>query len=82
MPGHLKFLLWNKSLPSTYNALLWALPCNETKHLVEAVRIHIDLPPGFPEKYKKTVIKTAELCTVKKNMADPPRFLVTADIQN
>ncbi|MGV7224054.1 MAG: OsmC family protein [Nitrospinales bacterium] len=55
---------------------------NETKHLVEAVRIHIDLPPGFPEKYKKAVIKTAELCTVKRNIVDPPRFSVTADIQN
>ena len=55
---------------------------NETKHLVETVRIHIDLPPEFPEKYKKAVIKTAELCTVKRNIADPPRFSVTADIQN
>jgi len=55
---------------------------NETKHLVESVRIHIDLPPGFPEKYKKAVIKTAELCTVKRNIADPPRFSVTADKRN
>ena len=55
---------------------------NETKHLVESVRIHIDLPPRFPEKYKKAVIKTAELCTVKRNIADPPRFSVSADIRN
>jgi uncharacterized OsmC-like protein len=55
---------------------------NETKHLVEAVRIHIDLPPGFPEKYKSAVIKTAELCTVKKNIADPPQFSVSAEIRN
>jgi len=55
---------------------------NETKHLVEAVRIHIDLPPGFPEKYKSAVIKTAELCTVKRNIADPPQFSVSAEIRN
>lgn len=54
---------------------------NEAKHLVEAVRIHIDLPPGFPEKYKKAIVKTAGLCTVKRNILDPPEFIVTADIQ-
>jgi len=54
---------------------------NEKKHLVEAVRIHIDLPLGFPEKYKPTVIKVAGLCTVKRNMVDPPEFIIEADIQ-
>ncbi len=54
---------------------------NEEKHLVEAVRIHIDLPPGFPKKYKKAIIKTAGLCTVKRNIIDPPKFTVTAEIE-
>ena len=55
---------------------------NEKKHLIEAVRIHIDLPPGFPKKYKAAVIKTAELCTVKRNILDPPKFTVTAEIRS
>jgi putative redox protein len=54
---------------------------NETKHLVEAVRIHIDLPPGFPQKYKNAIAKIAGLCTVKRNIIDPPEFTVTAAIQ-
>ena len=54
---------------------------NEEKHLVEAVRIHIDLPPGFPKKYRKAIIKTAGLCTVKRNIIDPPTFTVTAEIE-
>ena len=54
---------------------------NEKKNLVEAVRIHIHLPPGFPEKYKTAVIKVAELCTVKRNIFDPPEFIIKADIQ-
>ncbi len=54
---------------------------NEIKHLVEAVRIHIALPPGFPPKYKNAVIKTAGLCTVKRNILDPPKFEVTAAIE-
>jgi len=50
-------------------------------HLVTKVGMHIHLPPGFPPKYKKAVIKAAGLCTVKRNVAAPPEFAMTADIQ-
>jgi len=55
---------------------------NEKTHLIEEVRIHIDLPPEFPEKYKSAVVRTAGLCTVKKSLVNPPRFEIHADIQN
>lgn len=54
---------------------------NEEKHLMEAVCIHISLPPGFPAKYKKAIVKTAGLCTVKRNILDAPAFTITADIK-
>ena len=54
---------------------------NEKKHLTEAVHIHIDLPPDFPPKYKAALVKTAGLCTVKRNILDPPEFTVAADIR-
>jgi len=54
---------------------------NETKHLTEAVHITIDLPPDFPPKYTKAVVKTAELCTVKRNIMTPPQFTVVAEIR-
>lgn len=54
---------------------------NEKNHIAEAVRIHISLPPGFPQKYKAAVVRTAELCTVKKSLAHPPEFMVEAEIQ-
>ena len=50
-------------------------------HLVTRVRMQISLPPGFPPKYKKAVIKAAGLCTVKRNIAAPPEIEITADIQ-
>jgi len=50
-------------------------------NLIEEIRIHIHLPPEFPGKYKKAIIRTAELCTVKRNIAAPPRFAVTAEIR-
>jgi putative redox protein len=38
--------------------------------------LDIMLPPGFPEKYRNAIVKTAELCTVKKVISDPPEFVI------
>ena len=54
---------------------------NEKTHLFEDIRIQIDLPSGFPAKYKGAVIRAAQLCTVKRSFAHPPNFTVTAEIQ-
>jgi ribosomal protein S12 methylthiotransferase accessory factor len=44
------------------------------------VTIEIDLPSGFPEKYRNAVVKAAELCAVKKAITDPPEFAISARI--
>jgi ribosomal protein S12 methylthiotransferase accessory factor len=43
------------------------------------IGIDITLPKGFPEKYKKAIWRTANLCTVKKHILTPPEFLITLD---
>lgn len=55
---------------------------NEQTHLIEKVNIQISLPPGFPKKYRSAIVKTAGLCTVKRNISNPPEFHITADIQD
>ncbi|HKK99190.1 MAG TPA: OsmC family protein [Desulfotignum sp.] len=55
---------------------------NEQTHLIETVHIQISLPPGFPKKYRSAVEKTAGLCTVKRNILNPPRFEISAQIQD
>jgi ribosomal protein S12 methylthiotransferase accessory factor len=49
---------------------------NEKTHLFEAIRLRIQLPPGFPEKYRSAVMRAAEMCTVKRSFADPPQVEV------
>ncbi len=44
---------------------------------LEKVRIEIGLPPGFPEKYRKAVVRTANQCSVKKAILNPPEFDIT-----
>ena len=52
---------------------------NETSHLMEKIAIDVKLPPGFPPKYKKAVIRAAQMCTVKRNLVHPPEILVTTN---
>jgi putative redox protein len=48
------------------------------KNRLSRLTLDILLPAGFPEKYRNAVVKTAELCTVKKVIMDPPEFVITA----
>jgi ribosomal protein S12 methylthiotransferase accessory factor len=42
------------------------------------ITLTIELPPGFPEKYREAVINAANLCAVKKHIQEPPEFVVDA----
>ena len=50
------------------------------KRKLSKVAMDISLPPGFPEKYRNAIIKTAGLCSVKKVLMDPPEFVITAQV--
>ena len=50
----------------------------EGKRKLSRVTMEIDLPAGFPEKYRGAIAKAAGLCTVKKVLMDPPEFVITA----
>ncbi|MDD2272934.1 MAG: OsmC family protein [Desulfuromonadaceae bacterium] len=50
------------------------------KRRLSKVAMEISLPPGFPEKYRNAIIKTAGLCSVKKVLMDPPEFVITTQL--
>ena len=49
----------------------------KTKDLI-GVKIEIHLPPDFPAKYDKAVVRVAGLCAVKEKILNPPGFEITA----
>lgn len=51
---------------------------NEKTRLIEKIVIHLDLPDDFPMKYQKAVVKAAQMCTVKRNILNPPDIQVHA----
>lgn len=53
---------------------------NEKTHHMDTIRIQIDLPSEFPTKYRKAIVKAAQMCTVKGHLDNPPDFEVEARI--
>lgn len=50
---------------------------NPMTGMIEQVDIEIQAPPSFPEKYLPSLVRSAELCKVKKHLETPPKFNVT-----
>lgn len=67
-----------RGIPTAGLELRQSAQWNEETHLVSVVRVSIRLPEGFPEKYRAALVKAVELCTVKRHLAAPPAFEVTA----
>jgi putative redox protein len=45
---------------------------------LDAVRLDLRLPAGFPEKYRAAILRAVDQCAVKRHLVEPPRFEVTA----
>ena len=45
------------------------------------VKMEIQVPPDFPEKYHAALIKVADQCKVKQTLANPPRFEIDTVVQ-
>ncbi len=69
-----------RNMPYEETKILLSTQWDEDKKMHTQVLIHIQLPKEFPEKYKNAVIKTVNLCSVKKHIFTPPTFKVEAHI--
>jgi putative redox protein len=45
--------------------------------MISKIELEIQVPASFPEKYRPSLIRSAELCAVKKHMENPPAFEIT-----
>ncbi len=49
---------------------------DKESRMITTIEIDIFLPPGFPDKYKESVVKASKACAVKKHIAQAPEFIV------
>lgn len=53
------------------------LGLESSAHGLASVGVDIQLPAGFPEKYRDAIARAVGQCTVKRQLEAPPRFAVT-----
>jgi ribosomal protein S12 methylthiotransferase accessory factor len=48
--------------------------------MAETISLEIQVPEGFPEKYRDSLIRSAGMCAVKKHLEKPPKFEITTRV--
>jgi putative redox protein len=54
---------------------------DESTGKLKGVRLTVELPSGFPEKYRDSVVRAAAACTVKKTIENPPPMTIEASVR-
>jgi ribosomal protein S12 methylthiotransferase accessory factor len=67
-----------RGLPTEGIRIVQRMHSNPLTGMVGKIDLEIQTPPTFPEKYLPALVKTAELCAVKKHFEQPPQFEITA----
>jgi ribosomal protein S12 methylthiotransferase accessory factor len=68
----------NRQIPADNIKIIQTTEFNKETGLPASVKLDIQLPPDFPEKYKASLLHVAGLCKVKKSIASPPTFEIIA----
>jgi ribosomal protein S12 methylthiotransferase accessory factor len=68
----------NRNIPAENIRLVQSVEYDKESGLPVSIKIDIQLPSDFPEKYRASVIHVADLCKVKKSIKTPPVFEITA----
>lgn len=66
-----------RGLPTDGIRIIQRMQNNPMTGMIGKIELEIQVPPSFPEKYRPSLIKSAELCAVKKHMENPPKFEIT-----
>jgi ribosomal protein S12 methylthiotransferase accessory factor len=67
----------NRGIPLNDSALVMRTKRNLDTKMIDKIIIEIQLPPEFPDKYKKAVIKAVNTCSVKDHILKALEFEIT-----
>ena len=69
-----------RNIPTDKIKLIQHMEHDNISHMVSNIKIEIQLPEDFPEKYREAVINAANLCAVKRHLHNPPKFEVLTKV--
>jgi putative redox protein len=65
-----------RNLPTEGIQILQRVHRDPSTGMVGNIDLEIQVPPTFPEKYYDSLVRSAQLCAVKKHLENPPSFNV------
>jgi putative redox protein len=69
-----------RKLPVDDIRIVQRVHANPLTDMIEQIDLEIQVPPTFPEKYRDSLIRSAELCKVKKHLEKPPAFNISTQV--
>ena len=66
-----------RGIPTDGIQIVQRVKSNPFTHMVDQIDLEIQVPNNFPDKYRDSLIRSAELCAVKKHLENPPAFEIT-----
>jgi len=63
-----------RNLPSDGIQIIQRVHRSMQTGMIENIELEIQVPSSFPEKYHDSLIRSAQLCAVKKHLEHPPTF--------
>jgi putative redox protein len=66
-----------RDLPTKGMQIVERVHRNPQSKMVENIELEIQVPADFPEKYRDSLVHSAQLCTVKKHLENPPHFVIS-----
>lgn len=69
-----------RNLPTDGIRILERVNSNPVNGMVDRIDLEIQVPESFPERYRDSLVRSAELCAVKKHLENPPSFNVYTQV--
>jgi putative redox protein len=69
-----------RNLPTNDIRIVQRIHSDPLSGMVDKIDLEIQVPPTFPEKYHDSLIRSAELCAVKKHLEHPPKFNISTKV--
>jgi putative redox protein len=77
---YIKSFCERREIPTKDIRIIQSVEFDNQTRIPSNIKLNIQLPADFPEKYKEAVINAADLCAVKKSINNPPNFEISTSI--
>ena len=71
-----------RGLPTKGIQIIQRMKSNPFTRMVDQVDLEIQVPDSFPKEYHDALVRSANLCAVKKHLEKPPSFNTYTKVTN